>query len=590
MISLYNIGKTFGSQVLFEDSCLQINMGDRFALVGPNGAGKSTLLRMILGEIEPDEGNIQTKKYISIGYMPQETAPVTELSVLNETLAICRSVDGRIEAKAKEILMGLGFKISDFDRSVKTLSGGWAMRVVLARLLLQQPDILLLDEPTNHLDISSVKWLEHWLCRCSSAVLVISHDRHFINSVCNAIISLENKMLKFYNGNYEFFVKESAAARIRLESAYKQQKQEIKDLKEFINRNRARLSTASRAQSAIKKLEKIKPICVPPDPKSVRINFPQPSRAGRRVLSAKKISKSYGDIKVYQNLNFELERGQKIAFVGENGAGKSTLLKLLAGIEKADNGEITYGLDVKVGYYSQHRATMLNPNKTVLQEAMDNTRMHPELTVRIILGAFLFSGDSVFKKTKVLSGGEKSRLALVKLLLDPPNVLLLDEPTIHLDLNSVDSLIAALKAYTGTICIISHDIYFINSLCDYTIHVDKGTLKTYHGNYDYFLSRQEQMEENSSQVVRASLSNARNQSIKLLDAKNRGKQHNIEKNRKKAEKEIEKAKEQVNILTKQLEDPSNHNNYKHIQTIGKEISVLNKLIEQKEALLLELLD
>ncbi|MCX5783578.1 MAG: ATP-binding cassette domain-containing protein, partial [Elusimicrobia bacterium] len=270
MISIRQISKSFGDQILFENASLQINAGERFALVGPNGSGKSTLFRIILGEVATDSGSLQIKKGISMGYMPQETAPISSRSVLAETLINIPCPDGRTTAKAKEILMGLGFKILDFERAVKTLSGGWAMRVVLARLLLESPDILLLDEPTNHLDLSSIEWLQDWLVSCNSAVFLISHDRNFINTVCSAIVSLENKTFRFYNGDYNFFLQESAAARQRLEAQYEQQREEIEHLKDFIARNRARLSTASRAQSAMKRLDKIELIEIPPDPKSVR--------------------------------------------------------------------------------------------------------------------------------------------------------------------------------------------------------------------------------------------------------------------------------------------------------------------------------
>jgi len=489
MITVKNVHKSFGLQTILDGANLQINAGDRFALVGPNGAGKSTFFRMLLSEDWPDEGEIQFKRGITVGYLPQENAPVsTNLTVLEESLAHAQDPDERMAAKAKSILMGLGFKVSDFDRKVNTLSGGWAMRVAMARLLLEEPNLLMLDEPTNHLDLESMIWLQEYLLNYRGSIFLISHDRNFINTVCRAVVSLENKTLKIYNGNYEFFLRQRALDKERLEQAYRAQQEEIADMQDFVNRNRARASTASRAQSMLKRLEKLERIELPEENKKLKIRFPQPQRTGVRTLALKNINKSYADIKVYKDLNFELERGWKMAFVGHNGAGKSTLLKILAGVVSIDKGERTPGINVKVGYFSQHRAETLDSEKTVLEEAL-SVRDHSEQTVRSALGSFLFRGEAVFKKVKVLSGGEKSRLSLVKLLLDPPNVLLMDEPTTHLDLDSVEALVSALSDFEGTLCFISHDLYFVNALANHVVHVHQGIVTLYPGNYDYFISR-----------------------------------------------------------------------------------------------------
>ncbi|MFH1620066.1 MAG: ABC-F family ATP-binding cassette domain-containing protein [bacterium] len=589
MITARKINKSFGRQTLFEDASLQINEADRYALVGPNGAGKSTLFRMLLGEIEPDSGELQMKKGVTAGYMPQETAPISEKTVLEETLATSPEADGRTEARAKEILAGLGFENPDFGKKVNTLSGGWAMRVVLARLLLEQPDILLLDEPTNHLDLDTLLWLQDYLAGYPGAIFLISHDRSFINALCRAIVSIENETFKVYHGDYEFFLAEKAAARERLESASRQQQREISDMEDFIARNRVRFSSASRVQSMIKRLKKLERIELAPESKTVKIRFPQPVRAGVRVLSLKDVSKSYGDIKVYQGLDFELERGWKMAFVGHNGAGKSTLLKMLAGAINPDLGGRAVGLNVKVGYYSQHRAEMLDPDKTVLKEALDNDRMNPELLVRTVLGTFLFPGDSVFKKTANLSGGEKSRLALVKMLLDPPNVLLLDEPTTHLDIPSVEALIGALREYEGTLCCISHDVYFINQLADHIVHVEGGKVTVYPGNYEYFERRQKQKAEEAQglhTVAPVPLPSKNRGDSREKDRLKRTVMRETEKKAENLKREIAGARSEIAERSGQLQDPAVYSDFQQVRKLGEEIAALNRDVASKELELL----
>jgi ATP-binding cassette subfamily F protein 3 len=410
MISVRGLHKSFGDQTLYDGADLQINSGDRYALVGPNGAGKSTLFRMLLGEEEPDGGGIEWRRGAKAGYLPQENPPIGPETVLETALAGHGDPDGRKTAKAKKILMGLGFKVKDFDRHLSELSGGWAMRGALARLLVEEPELLLLDEPTNHLDLETLLWFQEYLKEYSGAILMISHDRSFIDEVCSAIVAVEEKRLKVYRTNYDGFIAEREAARERLLSAHKQQQDEIDAMKEFIMRNRARVSTASRVQSVMKKLEKIEVIELPPTSKAVSISFPQPARTGTTVLRLKDVYKSYGATKVYEGLNFELERGCKMAFVGPNGAGKSTLLKVLGDIIPIDSGERILGHNVKVGYFSQHREGQLEPERTVLQEAMSVARMNGDLFTRTVLGTFLFPGDAVHKKVKVLSGGEKKSL------------------------------------------------------------------------------------------------------------------------------------------------------------------------------------
>lgn len=490
MLNIQNLHKAFGQQVVFEGASLRLNAGDRYALMGPNGAGKSTLFRILRGLEMPDDGVITFPKGLRIGYLPQETAEIGEGTVLEETLANGLGDAGDAErraAQAKKLLMGLGFRVLDFERPAAALSGGWRMRVAIARLLLEEPDLLLLDEPTNHLDLASLLWFQEHLQQTRSSILLISHDRAFVNAVVHGILDLRDHKLHRYPGDYEKFLAARQQEDEQLLAAFKKQEREIEEAQEFINRFRAQASKAPQVQSRIKWIEKQERIVIPPEIRKVKIHFPQPPKPGVRVLSLKGIDKSYGETRVYTGLDFELERGQKVALVGPNGAGKSTLLKILAGVLPFEKGERILGLNVQSGYFSQHRWETLRPEATVLEEASDTRRMNPDLLIRTVLGTFLFRDNAVFKKTAVLSGGEKSRLALAKLLLDPPNLLLLDEPTTHLDMASVEALVDALKEFHGTLAFISHDLYFVNALATHVAHVDSGRVRLYAGNHDDFL-------------------------------------------------------------------------------------------------------
>jgi len=586
MITLRNVHKSFSSQVLFEDASLQVNEGDRFALVGPNGAGKSTLFKMMLRAEEADEGEIQFKKGVVVGYLPQENPPTSDKTVIEEVLDGVEDYDGRIEAEGKAILMGLGFKVTDFTRKVNTLSGGWAMRAAMAKLLLKKPDLLLLDEPTNHLDLDSLLWLEEYLQAYQGAIFVISHDRDFINKICSAIVSLQDHTLRVYHGDYENFVSQRESEKEKIYSAWRLQQEQIAQMEDFIARNRARVSTAARVQSMIKRLDKLERIELIQEVKTVKMHFPQPGRTGTKVLELKGINKTYKvadhpDIRVYDDFNFSLERGQKMAFVGHNGAGKSTLLKMLAGVIEPDSGERALGLNVKTGYFSQHREGILDPRKTVLQEAMANDRMNPELMVRTVLGTFLFPGDNVYKKTEVLSGGEKSRLMLVKLLLDPPNVILMDEPTTHLDMASVDALIAALKEFEGTLCFISHDIYFINALADSVVHIEQGKTTVYPGNYDYFRYRQDQLQAEAAgaarkrpEPVKAAAPSADYEEKKRQEAEARKKTRRAET----LKKEISYTRKNVENLAAKMSAPEIHSDYAQVKELGDKITAMEAKI------------
>ena len=496
MLTISQVTKAFAGRTLFEDASLQVNRGDRIGLVGPNGSGKSTLFSLVLGEASPDEGKISIQKSATVGFLPQENAPAGDETVLELACGIKHGskhdhdVDWEIEPKAKRILAGLAFRESDFDRPAKTMSGGWVMRAHLARLLVQEPDLLLLDEPTNHLDLESLVWLQQYLTNYPGGILLISHDREFLNNLVGAIVEIAHRRLHRYRGNWDSYVEQKAAREVQQLAAYKNQQREIASLQLFVDRFRAKASKASQAQSKLKQIDRMEKIAAPTArEKTVHFRFPQPVRSGQRVITLKDVDHAYGDLVVYRGLNFQAERGQRTVLVGPNGAGKSTLLKLLGGVLPVTHGTRELGHNVKVGYFSQYRVEMLDPKQTVLQTALDMPNPVSEQTARNILGAFLFRGDDVFKVTSVLSGGEKTRLALVKLLLDPPNLLLVDEPTTHLDIGSIDALVNALSQYHGTLIFISHDVYFIRAVAKTVLHINAGKLTPYAGDYDYYLEK-----------------------------------------------------------------------------------------------------
>ena len=501
MLTVSRLSKSFAGRVLFEDASLQVNRGDRIALIGPNGAGKTTLFSILLGMDEPDKGEVALQRGVQVGFLPQESAftgdeTVLQLatsSVQNNPDDVDASVSSdfhQIEARGKRILRGLGFKETDFFRPAKTMSGGWIMRAHLARLLVMEPELLLLDEPTNHLDLESLIWLQGYLRSYSGAILLISHDRSFLNALAEQIVDIDQKKLTCYRGNYDSYVNERAARQEQLLAAYKNQQREIKRLQVFIDRFGAKNTKASQAQSKRKQIDRMEKIEMPDSTvPQVAFQFPQPKRSGRKVIELIGIHHSYGQNVVYRGIDYAVERGQRTVLVGPNGAGKSTLLKLLGGVLPIQRGSREIGHNVQVGYGSQHRVDVLDLSRTVLEEAKDCGQQVPEQTVRTILGAFLFRGDDVFKPVGVLSGGEKSRLVLAKMLLNPPNFLVLDEPTTHLDMASIEALILALKQYEGTLLFISHDVYFIKSVASTVLHISGGVLTFYPGNYDYYLEK-----------------------------------------------------------------------------------------------------
>ncbi|RJP28043.1 MAG: ABC transporter ATP-binding protein [Candidatus Omnitrophota bacterium] len=526
MITITNLSKSYGKKELFRNVSLTINRGEKIGLIGPNGAGKSTLFYLILKELEPSSGDVHVQKNTHIGYLPQEASFHSERTILQELTEgdkrvlslrkekreledkneagslrygeILHALESlgffELEHKAKKILMGLGFKEKDFNRPIKELSGGWQMRVLLANLLTYAYDILLLDEPTNYLDLGAALWLKDYLEGFEGTFIMISHDRDFLTDVTNYTLILENGSITKVHGNYEHYEQIKNEKRKFLLKQFKEQEKKKEQLERFVERFHAQPNKAASVRAKRRVLERMEEeaVVLPPDPRESigSFKFPQARKSGHRVISLKNISKSYGDIQVYKDFDFEIMQNEKAVLAGENGAGKSTLLKILAGVIDIDNGERAIGYNVDIGYFSQTRMDVLNPENTVLEEAYTaSPGSMAEEVVRTILGAFLFTGDDSDKKVKVLSGGEKSRLILAKLLIDPPNFLLLDEPTTHLDVDAVDALIMALKDYEGTLVFISHDIHFVRSVANVVFEVKDGKVRKFPGNFDYYLEK-----------------------------------------------------------------------------------------------------
>ena len=490
MLQIESVHKQFSTKVLFDAASAHLRPHTRVGLVGPNGTGKTTLFKMILSEESPDEGTIRKRPRLRIGYLPQELETITGKTALDAAHR-----DEYPEHEAKRILSGLGFSEADFSRPVDKLSGGYRMRVALAHLLLSNPDVLMLDEPTNHLDKPTQRWFEEFLLNSKLTLLVISHDTAFLDRIATHVWEIRDKTIQEFRGNYTKFRELRAARDAQLQAAATRQSKEVARVQQFVDRFRYQANKARQVQSRIKQLEKVKLIELQRDAKRVKFKFPLPSTSGRHVLDLQGVSKRYGEKVVYASLDFSVERGQRIALVGENGAGKSTLLKMLAGVLPPDNGTRTVGHGVSLHYFAQHQAETLNPEHTILESLGEVSSTAETNFLRGLAGAFLFSGQDQKKPIKALSGGERNRVALARMLVDPANTLLLDEPTNHLDPASVDVLTDAMIDFPGTIIFISHDPTFLTRIATRVVEIEDGSARNFFGDYEYYLWKKAQQFE-----------------------------------------------------------------------------------------------
>ena len=605
MIRLESLSKSYPDGELFSNVNIFLKRDMRAGLVGPNGSGKTTLLRIMLGKETPDSGGVQKDKAITIGYLAQDIVAGSDQSILEEVLAAypeVREIEGKmltlshaiaadpenlalvnklgeaqnrfealggwtLEEKAKKILGGLGFSDDKFIEPMDVFSGGWRMRVALASILLQEPDILFLDEPTNHLDLEATIWLESFLAEWKGGMVMISHDREFLDRSINHILEIDLKKVTLYHGNYSTYKEDKALRMEQHQNAYRNQQKQIKDTERFIERFRYKNTKATQVQSRVKMLEKMEKIEAPTeDNRSVNMILPQSSRSPLNVASCRNVTKHYGDIEVFNGMELVIERGQKIGLVGHNGAGKSTLLKMLAGVESVTSGAVRIGRNVDRVYYAQHQLDTLDPNDTVFESIQKVSPGWSETEMRTYLGSFMFTGDEIEKYIKVLSGGEKARIAMARMLVEPSHLLLLDEPTNHLDIVTRNVVETALKQFTGSIVCISHDRHFLNNITNLTIEVGDGGIRTFEGNYKYYEWKKQ--EEKSAEPIETKV---KSESKGESDYKERKKIRNrlawIEKRFKSIENELESQR----AIT---QNPANGDKYELLQDA---MDVMNQL-------------
>jgi ATP-binding cassette, subfamily F, member 3 len=625
MISINNLDFHFGSRTLYQDANLHIKPKDKIGLIGLNGTGKSTLLRVLVGEYKPDAGSIQMSRETTLGFLNQDLLSYdTHESILSvamqafeEALALQKKIDEvllefetdyrdelvdklarlqeqfealdgyNIQSKAEEILEGLGFSTEELAKPLKTFSGGWRMRVMLAKILLQKPTLLLLDEPTNHLDLPSIKWLEAYLENYEGAVIIVSHDREFLDKTTNMTVEVAQQKLNVYAGNYSFYLEEKALRNEIQKGAYENQQAQIRQAERFIERFKAKATKAKQAQSRMKALDRMERIeDVAADAPKVNFKFQFRTEPGRHILRLEHMSKRYDDKVIFRNTHVNLERGDKIALIGANGKGKSTLMRIIAGTEPIE-GKRQQGHNVIMSFYAQHQLESLHVENEILQELVEAGSQRSEMELRTILGSFLFTGDAVFKKIKVLSGGEKSRVALAKTLISEANFLLLDEPTNHLDMQSVNILIQALEQYEGTFVVISHDRYFVENVANKIWYIEDYQLKEYPGTYHEYEYWQEQREKearkNGVPVQKAAPKPAAEPKPSAHGA---GSQlHNdlkkLNQQLKQVEEEVQQLEGQLAQLEDQLADPKVYGNPEALQAATGKFEATKKALDQK---------
>ena len=613
MIDLLNISLQFGGKFLFRDVNFRISSGDRISLVGANGTGKTSILKIIAGQLQPESGKIQKQKRITIGYLPQDQIIHEGKSLLEEAKSALNDIidlqnkeveiteklsDETItdeekedlinqlgevhhrleelgsystEARVEKILIGLGFEKEEFGKLTNEFSGGWQMRIALAKILISQNDLLLMDEPTNHLDIDSLNWLTSFLKSYKGALLIVSHDRRFINNVTNKTLEIYLGKFNTFNGNYSAFLKYKEERDLLAESQFIQQQKKIKETEKFIDRFRYKATKAKQVQSRIKQLEKVELIELPESKADITIKFPPPPPSGKVNMDLKNISKSFGPKTVFTGVNFQIDRGEKIAFVGPNGAGKTTLAKIIAGVIDYDSGERIVGHNTIISYYAQDVADNLVPDIDII-ETIENISEDKTIgQLRSLLGSFLFSGDDVFKQVGVLSGGEKSRVALVKILLTKANFIILDEPTNHLDISSKEVLQKALVEFPGSLILVSHDVDFLSPIVNRVVEIRKGEIKIFPGGIEYYLDKKQvsEIEEESNRTKKLSDTSGSKKDQKRIEAEMRQKKYLATRDLLKKVAGLEKKIEALELRQKELEkmlaDPAVYSNPQEVK-------------------------
>ncbi|MCG6981589.1 MAG: ABC-F family ATP-binding cassette domain-containing protein [Deltaproteobacteria bacterium] len=632
MISFDKVSKSFAKQDILLDCSFQVNSGERVGIIGANGSGKSTVFKLLLGFEHPDQGQISKPKNLRLGYLPQDvlqfsgkTVLAQVMDVADEVLAIERELSlladllGKplteaelaeaaqrqsrlleeyerlggydLEARARKVLGGLGFDEDDMHKPVEETSGGWAMRVALARILLAEPDLILLDEPTNHLDLDSLIWLEEYLLQTPSALVLVSHDRVFLDNVVHRLLELENGQITSFPGDFQRYLKEKEKKIHSQWSAYNQQQEQIRQIKRFIDRNRARKDRARQVQGRIKMLEKMDPIEPPLSPDRFSFTFPSPSRAPKVVLQLKNVSKSYGEEQVFGNMNLTVQRGDRVALLGPNGTGKTTLVKLMAGALDPDSGERSLGSGVRIAYFAQQQLELLDPQQTVLESLSSVAGDMGQGQLRNLLGGFLFRNQEVEKKVSVLSGGERSRLLLCQILVQQANLLLLDEPNNHLDIQGRRVLEEALQAYGGTICLVSHDRHLINAVANRVLVLTNDKAETFPGNYDDFhaiwkkrLQSPELKPEPTSGKSETSAISKRNKEQKRLEATWR---NELSRTKAPLAQRLENLEQAIEEITGRLEElnhllaqPATYENGTDIGELNREYNELKHSLEE----------